>query len=74
VRLRGANLLWAPFWAEQESRIRAALGDHAFDDVYGQGSALTLEEAVSIALAVPHPDLTEDSGRFVTVTGFTGPS
>jgi hypothetical protein len=64
VRLRGANALWAPFWTEQQSRIRTALGDGVFDDLYGQGTALTLDEAVAIALAVDHPDLTAGSGRF----------
>jgi len=64
VRLRGANPLWAPYWREHQTRIRAALGDGVFDDLYGQGTALTLEEAVGIALSVDHPDLAAGSGRF----------
>lgn len=68
VRLRGANVVWAPYWTEQQARIRGALGDSVFDDVYGQGTALTLDEAVALALAVDHPDLTAGSGRFAGVS------
>ncbi len=67
LRLRGANTLWSPFWLEQQSRIRAALGDRTFDDVYGQGTALTLDEAVAVALSIDHPDLAAGSDRFVTI-------
>src|SRR5262249_3676307 len=66
VRLRGANALWMPYWTEQQARIRAALGDAVFDEVYGQGAALTLDEAVALALSVDHPDLAAGSGRFAT--------
>lgn len=71
VRLRGANALWTPFWQEQQSRIRAALGDQTFDDVYGQGAALTLDEAVAVALSIDHPDLAADSERFVAISRVT---
>jgi hypothetical protein len=67
VRLRGANMLWAPFWLEQQRRIRAALGDCQFDDVYAQGAALTLDDAVAVALSIDHPDLAIGSDRFVEV-------
>jgi predicted ATPase len=69
AQLRGANLLWTPFWQEQQTRIRAALGDHAFDDAYGQGTALSLDEAVAVALSIDHPDLAAGSDRFVSLTG-----
>jgi len=68
VRLRGANALWSPYWTEQQARIRAALGDAVFDEVYGQGAALTLDEAVALALSVDHPDLAAGSGRFASVS------
>ena len=68
VRLRGTNVLWSPYWIEQQSRIRATLGDRVFDDVYGQGTALTLDEAVAVALSVDHPDLAAGSGRFADVS------
>ncbi|HZD97491.1 MAG TPA: hypothetical protein VE132_04935, partial [Micromonosporaceae bacterium] len=68
IRLRGRNVLWAPYWIEQQARIRATLGDRIFDDVYGQGTALTLDEAVAVALSVDHPDLAAGSGRFADVS------
>jgi hypothetical protein len=68
VRLRGAIALWSPYWTEQQARIRAALGDAVFDEVYGQGAALTLDEAVALALSVDHPDLAAGSGRFASVS------
>jgi hypothetical protein len=64
VQLRGANVLFAPFWTEQQRRIREGLGDRVFDDVYAQGSALTLDEAVTVALSVDHPDMAVGSERF----------
>ncbi len=48
-------------WA---SRVRSELGDPAFDAAYAEGSRLSLEQAVTIALAVEHPDLAADSLRF----------
>jgi predicted ATPase/class 3 adenylate cyclase len=67
VRLRGANVLFAPFWTEQQSRIREALGDRVFDEVYADGAALTLDEAVTVALSVDHPDMAVGSARFAEV-------
>ena len=68
VRLRGTNVLWSPYWIEQQARIRTTLGDRVFDDVYGQGTALTLDEAVAVALSVDHPDLAAGSGRFADIS------
>jgi hypothetical protein len=67
-RLRGANALFVPFWIEQQGRIRTALGDSTFDERYAHGSALTLDEAVTVALSVDHPDLAVGSDRFADVT------
>jgi predicted ATPase len=64
VWLRGANVLYASFWIEQQSRIREALGDRVFDDEYAQGAALTLDQAVAVALSVDHPDMADGSERF----------
>jgi predicted ATPase len=68
VRLRGANALLLPYWREQQARIRTALGDALFDDVYGQGAGLTLDEAVAIALSIDHPDLAAGSARFARIS------
>ena len=64
ARLRGTTALFVPFWTEQQSRIRSGLGDSTFDEMYARGSAQTLDEAVTVALSVDHPDLAVDSGRF----------
>jgi hypothetical protein len=63
-QLRGANALFVPFWTEQQSRIRERLGDADFDEMYARGSALTLDEAVTVALSVDHPDMAAGSERF----------
>jgi predicted ATPase/class 3 adenylate cyclase len=68
VWLRGANVLFAPFWAEQQSAVRTRLGDRVFDDVYAQGAALTLEQAAAVALSVDHPDMADGSERFADIT------
>jgi predicted ATPase/class 3 adenylate cyclase len=52
------------YWTGWQDEVRGALGDVAFDSGYAEGSRLTLAEAAGIALAVEHPDLTEDSLRF----------
>ncbi|HEY1487320.1 MAG TPA: hypothetical protein VGF84_14540, partial [Micromonosporaceae bacterium] len=67
VWLRGANILFAPFWVEQQARIRERLEDRVFDDVYAQGAALTLDQAVAVALSVDHPDLLDGSKRFADI-------
>lgn len=68
VRLRGATALFMPFWAEQRSHLRAALGDKNFDDMYMRGSALTLDEAVTVALSIDHPDMAIGSERFADIS------
>ena len=64
VWLRGSNPLFASFWIDKQSQLREILGDRTFDDVYAQGAALTLEQAVAVALSVDHPDLADGSERF----------
>jgi len=71
VRLRGASAMLAPFWREQQDRIRASIGDAAFDEMYGIGAALTLEEAVAVALSVDHPDMDAGSARFADISSHT---
>lgn len=56
--------IYGSYWAEQQTKLRAALGDAAFDQAYAEGSALTLDEAAKVALAVKHPDLEAGSVRF----------
>ena len=51
---------------EQQAALRAVLGDAAFDDAYGEGAELGLDEAAALALDVEHPDLAADSTRFST--------
>jgi len=52
------------YWTTWQTKIRAALGDAAFDAAYAEGTTLTLDQAVAQALAVEHPDLAADSLRF----------
>jgi predicted ATPase/class 3 adenylate cyclase len=56
--------IYGSYWAQQQTTLRAALGDAAFDAAYAEGAALTLEEAAKVALAVKHPDLEAGSERF----------
>lgn len=64
-RLRQVTDGYDPFWVDHRVRVRAALGDAAFDAAYADGGALSLDEAVALALAVEHPDLVfGGSGRF----------
>jgi hypothetical protein len=53
-----------PYWAEQQASVRAVLGDAVFDSAYAEGSALSVERAAAVALAVEHPDLAAGSKRF----------
>jgi tetratricopeptide (TPR) repeat protein len=62
---RGAGPFGA-FWTQQQSAVRAVLGDAAFDAGYADGARLSLDQAAAIALAVEHPDLAADSTRFGT--------
>jgi len=63
-RLRITAGMFGPYWAEQQSAMRAAVGDEAFDAAYASGAALNLEEAAALALAVEHPDMAAGSDRF----------
>jgi predicted ATPase/class 3 adenylate cyclase len=67
ARLRFSPGTFGPYWVEQQAAVRAALGDAAFDTAYTEGAALTLEEAVAMALTVEHPDLAAGSIRFSNV-------
>jgi predicted ATPase/class 3 adenylate cyclase len=49
---------------EQQTVVRAALGDVVFDAAYAEGGTLSLDDAVAVALTVEHPDLAVDSDRF----------
>ena len=66
--LRGANLLLAPYWAQRKMQLREMLGNRIFDQVYAQGAALTLDQAVAVALSVDHPDMADGSERFAEAT------
>jgi hypothetical protein len=69
--LRSGPGIFGPYWIEQQTRVRAGLGDTKFDKAYAEGSALSLEEAAAIALAVDHPDLAAGSARFSVADGDT---
>jgi predicted ATPase/class 3 adenylate cyclase len=56
-----------PYWKQQQSAARVALGDNAFDEAYAHGTAMGLREAAAMALLVEHPDLAHDSVRFAEV-------
>jgi hypothetical protein len=59
--------IYGPYWMEEQTALRAVLGDVAFDAAYAEGAELRLEEAATVALAVEHPDLTAGSIRFAAV-------
>jgi predicted ATPase/class 3 adenylate cyclase len=59
--------IYGPYWVEEQTALRAVLGDAAFDAAYAEGAELRLEEAARVALAVEHPDLTAGSIRFAAV-------
>jgi predicted ATPase/class 3 adenylate cyclase len=65
ARLRCSAGMYAAYWAAQEERARATLGDREFDRGYAQGAQMSLEEAVALALSVEHPDLAGDLARLV---------
>ncbi len=67
VRLRCSPGAFGTYWSEQQTAVRAALGDAAFDAAYAAGAGLTLEGAVAMALTIEHPDLAADSVRFSEV-------
>ena len=64
--MRATPGIYGGYWAEQQAELRAVLGDAAFDDAYGEGAELGLDEAAALALDVEHPDLAADSTRFST--------
>jgi hypothetical protein len=64
TRLRVSPGVLGPYWAEHQAAVRAALGDAVFDSAYAEGSALSIERAAAVALAVEHPDLVAGSERF----------
>jgi hypothetical protein len=67
-RLRSSAGAYAPYWAQHHTRTRARLGDHQFDALYAEGSALPLTEAISVALAVEHPDLSSGGAYAARLT------
>lgn len=64
ARLKTSSGILGPYWVEHEAAVRGVLGDAVFDSAYAAGSALTIEKAAAVALAVEHPDLAADSARF----------
>ncbi|EEP71871.1 tetratricopeptide TPR_4 [Micromonospora sp. ATCC 39149] len=70
--LRSTPGIYGGYWLERQAALRRMMGDGAFDDAYGEGSELGLEEAAALALAVEHPDLGVDSTRFAA-TGLPAP-
>ncbi len=71
--LRSTPGIYEAYWTQRQAALRRALGDAAFDEAYGEGAELGLDEAVALALGVEHPDLAADSGRFATGTGRSAP-
>ncbi|RKN44223.1 ATP-binding protein [Micromonospora endolithica] len=67
--MRSTPGIYGDYWAAQQAQLRRRMGDATFDDAYGEGSNLSLEEAAELALDVEHPDLAADSGRFPTSAG-----
>ncbi|GAA1029647.1 hypothetical protein GCM10009557_18920 [Virgisporangium ochraceum] len=64
ARLKTSGGVLSVYWVEHEAAVRAVLGDAVFDSAYAAGSALSVEKAAAVALAVEHPDLAADSARF----------
>ncbi|MFI7021424.1 ATP-binding protein [Micromonospora sp. NPDC049900] len=62
--LRSPTGIYDGYWNERQVALRRTLGDVAFDEAYGEGAELGLDEAVALALGVEHPDLAADSARF----------
>ncbi|MBQ1026957.1 adenylate/guanylate cyclase domain-containing protein [Micromonospora sp. C95] len=71
--LRSTPGIYEAYWTQRQAALRRALGDAAFDEAYGEGADLGLDEAVALALGVEHPDLAADSGRFATGAGRPAP-
>jgi len=64
TRLRVSPGMFGPYWAEHQASVRGVLGDTVFDSAYAEGTALSVEAAAAVALAVEHPDLVAGSKRF----------
>ncbi|WP_353850590.1 adenylate/guanylate cyclase domain-containing protein [Solwaraspora sp. WMMA2056] len=62
--LRSSAGMFGGYWAQEQDRVRAVIGDAAFDAGYAQGSRMSLVEAAALALAVEHPDLTSGARWF----------
>ncbi|MGW0501521.1 ATP-binding protein [Micromonospora sp. NPDC003241] len=71
--LRSTTGIYDGYWNERQVALRRTLGDAAFDEAYGQGAELGLDEAVALALGVEHPDLAADSARFAARAGRATP-
>ena len=63
-RLRWSLGAFGAYWTEQQTAVRAAMGDADFDAAYAAGAVLGLEEAAAFALTIEHPDLVAGSVRF----------
>jgi predicted ATPase len=55
------------FWSAQQTALRAALGDTAFDAAYADGAGIGFDRIVAMALAVEHPDLENGAARFAQI-------
>jgi predicted ATPase/class 3 adenylate cyclase len=55
------------FWSAQQTSLRAALGDTAFDAAYADGAGIGFDRIVAMALAVEHPDLENGAARFAQI-------
>ncbi|ROO51345.1 putative ATPase [Micromonospora sp. Llam0] len=62
--LRSTAGMFGGYWAQEQAKVRSAIGDRAFDAGYAQGSRMGLVEAAALALAVEHPDLTTGARWF----------
>ncbi|QSB15194.1 adenylate/guanylate cyclase domain-containing protein [Natronosporangium hydrolyticum] len=52
ARLRSPHGGFAGYWTSLATAVRASLGDDRFDAAYGAGAAMTLSQAVAVALEV----------------------
>jgi hypothetical protein len=66
-QLRTGTGIFGPYWTAQQARVRALIGDAAFDAAYAEGASYGLDEAAAVAMAVDYPDLAAGSPRFTNV-------
>ncbi|MFV2099731.1 ATP-binding protein [Micromonospora sp. LOL_024] len=71
--LRSTPGIYDAYWTERQTELRLLLGDATFDEAYGEGAELGLDEAVALALVVEHPDMAADSARFAARAGRSAP-